>query len=367
MGNKILLSFSPICVLITLLAFFSCPIGASPISADEEAHARAWEKYALGLELIVQGKTEEGRRMLEEVVYNYPNTKAAAKAQKYLEEHSTRFDRSGIVSFYLGNMLTTTWAASSLPLLLENDSELMIGTAGLLGVGSGIYTSWLMTRGRDMSLGQDLWIEFIEAASVINFQYAWNALGDVVQNDKIGGKINIGGQTLTSLTSRGMTYWNILGKSPSSGRVFTVINAYAWSQFYYWIAMYEIIGSKNTTLNNSLAVVIPDLIAVSSYYLWEKVDWSLQRAGIISVSGVGGMLTGIFSNMVISELFNFEPGSELTNSLILGCSFAGQVLGVMATSGMEKDSRADPEPNTLVSLIPMVKPEGPGVFINISF
>lgn len=375
MYEKNLLTSAPVFIFL-LVALWTSPLFADDLtdnpvggsaSSDAPAEARAWEKYALGLELLVEDEPEEGRQVLHELVLNYPDTAAAAKAREYLAEHPPRPDRSGIVTFYLGNMLTTTWAASSVPLLLEEDSDLLMGTAGLIGVGSGIYTSWLMTRGRDMSLGQDLWIEFIEAVSVANFQYAWNAFGDVVDDEKIREKINIGGQTFTALTSRGLTYWKVLDENPSRGRIFTMINTYAWAQLYYWISMVEIIGSENETLNNSLAVVVPDLAAVGSYFLWEKVDWSLQRAGIISVSGLGGMLTGIFSTMVISEAFNFEPGQEVSNSIILGCSLAGQVLGALVTSGMEPDSAAAKEPDTLISFAPAVRPEGTGFAINISF
>ena len=366
MGKKNLPSSVPVCSLILIIALCPSPLFADD-AGDSTLEALAWEKYALGLELLVEDETEGGRQILQELVSDYPETAAAAKAREYLNEHPPRPDRSGIVTFYLGNMLTTTWAASSLPLILEKDSDLALGTAGLIGVGSGIYTSYLMTRGRDMSLGQDLWIEFIEAAAVANFQYAWNAFGDAVEDESVREKINIGGQTFTALTSRGLTYWNVLDKKPSRGRIFTMINTYAWSQLYYWIIMTEIIGSENTSLNNSLAVVVPDLAAVGSYFLWEKVDWSLQRAGIISVSGLGGMLTGIFSTMVISESFDFEPGQEVSNSIILCCSLAGQALGALVTSGMEPDSAAEKEPDTLISFAPAVRPEGTGFAINISF
>ena len=362
MCNKIVLLSSPICVFFILSALFSYPV-----FADEVTEALAWEKYALSLELLLQDKTDEGRQLLQELVSAYPDTEAAAKAREYLVNHPARPERSGIVTFYLGNLLTTTWAVSSLPLILEKDSDLVMGTAGLIGVGTGIYTSWLMTRGRDMDLGQDLWIEFIESAAVTNFQYAYNAFGEAVEDDDLREKINIGGQTLTSLTSRGLTYWNVLDKKPSSGRIFTVINTYAWTQYYLWISLSEIFGSENTTLNNSLALVIPDMAAAGSYYLWEKAGWSLQRAGIISVSGVGGMLTGIFSDMIISELFKFEPTSALTNSIILSSSFIGKVLGALATSGMENDWEADREPDTLISLAPLIRPEGTGFAINVWF
>ena len=83
-----------------------------------------------------------------------------------------------------------------------------------------------------MGLGRDLWIEFIEAAAISNFQYAYSIFGNNILDSNLREKINIGGQTVTSLASRGLTYNYITDKDPSTGRVFTVINAFAWAQYY---------------------------------------------------------------------------------------------------------------------------------------
>ena len=78
----------------------------------------------------------------------YPDTAAAKKAKEYIDEYSSKLDRSGIVGFYLGTMLTTTWAAYSIPLILDTDSGIVLGTTGIRGVASGIYTSWLLSRSK---------------------------------------------------------------------------------------------------------------------------------------------------------------------------------------------------------------------------
>jgi len=99
------------------------------------------------------------------------------------------------------------------------------------------------------------------------------------------------------LASRGLTYSYVKDKYPSTGKVFTVINTYAWSQYYLWLTLSETFNSQNDNLNYSLGILIPDIAAAGSYYLWDKAGWSMQRTGIISVSGIGGLLTGIMINL----------------------------------------------------------------------
>jgi len=314
---------------------------ALPVFGDDAAEKEAWEKYAYALELLIDKNTDEALVVMKELISDYPDTAAAEKAEKYVANYIVQFDRSGIISFYLGTMMTTTWAATSIPLILEIENGIVMGTAGLIGVGSGIYTSCLMSKNIDMSLGKDLWIEFIEAAAMTNFQYAYSIFGDRIADSAVREKINIGAQTFTSLASRGLTYKYVINKNPSEGRAFTVINTYAWSQYYYWVAMSEIFNSKNENLNYTLGILVPDLAAFTSYHLWEKAGWSVQRAGIISISGLGGLLAGVFINMIIAEAGNTDPPDSVTSSIILGSSLSGKIIGAYASSNMKPDGKAD--------------------------
>ena len=338
-----------------------------PIFGDDASEKDSWAMLSIGLELLLDKKTEEAIIVLKEVMSEYPSTDAAEKAEEYIEIYTDRLDRSGIVSFYLGNMITATWAASSIPMILDIENGIVLGTTGIIGVGTGIYTSWLMSRNIDMSLGRDLWIEFIESVAVTNFQYAYSIFGENITDSNVREKINIGGQTITSLTSRGLTYNYILDKDPSAGRVFTVINTYAWSQYYLWVSLSEIFRSTNDNLNFSLGILVPDLAALGSYYLWEKAGWSVQRTGIISVSGIGGLLTGIFANMIIAEAGNFSPSGTFTSSIILGSSLAGKIIGVYATSNMNPDVKADKSLFANINLVPIVSQNRTGVMMNLSF
>jgi len=201
----------PIIIFIILITI------TFPVFGDANTEKDAWEKFALGLELLIDEKTDEAMLVMEGVISDYPDTAASEKAEEYVEKYSTRLDRSGIVTFYLGTMISTTWAVASIPMILDIENGIVMGSAGIIGVGSGIYTSWLMSRNIDMSLGRDLWIEFIESAAVINFQYAYSIFGDYITDSNVRERINIGGQSVTSLASRGLTYKYIINRDHLPG------------------------------------------------------------------------------------------------------------------------------------------------------
>ena len=129
--------------------------------------------------------------------------------------------------------------------------------------------------------------------------------------------------------------------------------------------MSEIFNSENEKLKYSLGILIPDLAAAGSYYLWNIAGWSFQRTGIISVSGLGGLLTGIFTNMIIAELGNFDPSSALTSSIIISGSLAGKIIGAYATSNMDPDSKANNSLFANISFAPLVSQNGTGFMMSL--
>ena len=131
--------------------------------------------------------------------------------------------------------------------------------------------------------------------------------------------------------------------------------------------MSEIFNSTNDNLNYSLGILVPDLAALGSYYLWSRAGWSVQRTGIISISGLGGLLTGIFANMIIAEAENFNPSSTMTSSIILGSSLAGKIIGIYATSKMEADAKADKSLFANINFAPLVSQHSKGFMINLNF
>lgn len=315
---------------VIIIAVFS--LSALYAEAD-----KSWELYSEGLELMLEENKEGALEIFNELIDTYPGTEAAVKATRLLDELEKEVDHSGIIPFYLGNMLTTTYSLSSIPMILDIDNGIVLGTTGIAGVGTGLYSAWLMSRERDLTLGHDIWIEFIQAASLTNFQLTYNIFSDNIKDDEIRSKIDIGGMALTALGSRSLTYFSVIDTSPSAGRAFTVTNSYFWAQYYTWMTLNLIIKSENEDLNSALAILLPDAAAVGTYYLWETLEWSFQRAGLVSISGVGGSLFGIFINMILEETSGAFLSDEFKASLVMGFAAAGKGLGVYFTRNMEND------------------------------
>ena len=327
----------------------------------------AWEIYSEGLELLLDGKKEAARETFENLVQKYPDTEAAAKARDMIAKINSERDHSGIIPFYLGNMLTATYSISSIPLILDTENGIVLGSTGIAGVGAGLYTAWLMSKGRDLTLGHDIWIEFIESASLTNFQLLYNIFSDSITDDEVRGKVNIGGMALTAMGSRTAAYFSVIDSLPSPGRAFTVANAYAWAQYYTWTTMGLILESRNENLNNLMAVIFPDAAAAGAYFLWENLDWSLQRAGLISVSGVGGSLLGIFLNMIITEAFDSSLSDRLKASIVMGFALAGKGAGIYFTRNMDSESIKPGTNKTELYFQPVIGPSSAGFSACIRF
>ncbi len=319
-----------------------------------------WEIYSRGLELLLDGNKEAAIEVFQNLTERYPNTEAAEKAGEKIREIESEVDHTGIIPFYLGNMLTTTFALTSIPVILDTENGIILGSTGIAGVGAGFYTAWLMSSGRDLTLGHEIWIEFIESASLTNFQLMYTIFSDSIPNSDTAEKINMGGMALTALGSRTLTYFSVIDTLPSSGRAFTVANAYAWAQYYTWTTMGLILESHNEDMNNLMAVLIPDAAAVGTYFLWENLDWSLERVGLISVSGAGGSLLGIFLNMIIIESFNSELSDRVKASIVMGFSLAGKGAGIYFTRNMKSESLKKGYKKTELFLQPTITPEAAG-------
>ena len=110
--DRFLLSRIPIILVILATTM------ALPVFGDDNTEKMAWEQFALGLELHIAEKTDKALLIMEEIILDYPKTEAAGKAAEYIENSKNILDRSGIISFYLGNMITATWLAMSIPMIL---------------------------------------------------------------------------------------------------------------------------------------------------------------------------------------------------------------------------------------------------------
>ncbi len=318
--------------LLSLFLMFSLPLTA----ADREAEAA--DIYISALEMLLDSRTEQAVVLFRKLITEYPESSLRAGAEEYLIDLESSTDHSGIVSFYLGNILTAELFSVGTPMLFDITEPVILGGTGILGIGAGIWTAWLMSNGRDMSFGQDLWIEFIEILSMANFQFTYFLYSDLLE-EPAATKTMIGGQIAVSLLSRAGTYFYIRDKEITTGRVSTVIHSYIWSHYYYWITMLGLVKSEDLKLNMTLAAVLPDAAAAGTFFLWDSLGWSFARSGLVSLGGLGGALMGGFANLIIGGITEELPEEMVALTMIV-CTLAGHISAGFLTSGLEADFEA---------------------------
>ena len=317
-------------LLPCVLAILSVAHGSA--FADE-----ATELYVAALESLVDGDETEAVRALQELVEGYPESPYVDRALELLSQYAGKLDHSGIVSFYLGNLASAVAIAELVPAILDVNDPIVAGGAGIVGLGGGLWSAWLMTRDNNMTWGQDLWIEFSEAAAITNLQFFFGLIDLDSLLPDYANKISLASQVVTVAASRAAAYFLVRNALPSEAKAGFVVQAYLWGHYYLWMTLLGIVQSEYGQINSLLGMLVPDLIAVGSYFLWDELDWSFARTGLVSVSGLGGVLLGGFVNLILSGLVNIEA-PEVAAGILMGTALAGTAIGTYITSGMEPES-----------------------------
>jgi len=321
-----------VCILILILSF---PLFS--LNGNNKNEIESWKLYSQALEELIDGNDSKAIALFEQVREQYPNTEASVKAQKILTQYSLKVDHSGIVPFYIGNILTSLLVIEGIPFLFEIDELIVYGSLGIAGVGTGIGAAWLLSKETDMSFARDIWIEFTQISAMANYQLLLKAADPYVD---LGGtlkeKINLGGQMGIAVGTRALAYLATRDKKLSTGKASFVASGYAWANMYYWLAMNGIIKSENTTLNSVLGMIIPDLAAVGAYSAYDNLRFSANRVGFLSVGALGGGLLGGFANMIIYGILGEYP-SRVVPSVLFGSIMVGQGAAYYFTRNMEQE------------------------------
>ncbi|MCF7952633.1 MAG: outer membrane protein assembly factor BamD [Spirochaetales bacterium] len=309
---------------------------------------QASDIYIEALEALADEEMSLAKTKLIELQERFPGSQYLPKAEEYLFDITQRKSNAGIVPFYLGNLITTTYSAVLLPYVLGYDFDAILGgLTGLAGVASGLGSARLMSRDYPVSSHQAWWIESIQLISLGNYFYGFNSIDpyDFLDYDT-ADRLFQAGIISTALTSRGIGYALNRDKSPSKGKAAFMLQSYAWSNVYYWLFTAGVLESDYTRGNNIGALLVTDAALAGSLPLWENLHWSSLRTGLVTVGGLGGGLLGFFSNIILLELFDLTgPASA---GIMMGSALAGQAAAVYFTKNME-DERSFESPQVVNS------------------
>jgi len=316
----------------------------SPLCASDDISL-----YINGLESIIQENTPQAKESFNELVEQYPSSEYHFKANDFLYKLNNKVDNLGIVPFYLGNLATLSY--SSLKLLdifdIEQDS-LSIGLSGLSGVGLGISSSYLLSK--DHPISSELYLRIItnQTVSMGNFLYLQGILYnyDLFSNYDTEEKFLLSSQLVTLNSSLFLSYFGLRNKELQKGKGFFGLQSYAWANYYYWLGTI-LFDAQNSTNKLLLGMALSDIAYFSSFPIWNKIEWSSTRSGLVSVGGLGGALIGFFANLIIDEIV---PLNEKTvASVVMGSSLAGKILTTYLTRNLDsKTSKQVADSNMII-------------------
>ena len=82
-------------------------------------------------------------------------------------------------------------------------------------------------------------------------------------------------------------------------------------------------------------MALTDLAYFSSFSVWDKLEWSSTRSGLVSVGGIGGALIGFFTNLILEEYISLNE--KTVASFVMGTSLAGKILVTYLTRNLDNE------------------------------
>jgi hypothetical protein len=316
--------------------------------------------YVQALELIADGDTGTAVPLLRQLITTWPDSPWAPHARELLARYENQRDRTGITLFYITNLLSTVALAEAIPAYVQADDLLTFGLAGLAGVGVGIGGSWLLSKDRDLSFGQELWMDTAQAIGTLDFYLGYDLVTS--PGDEGAARFVPLGSAIVVVAARAAAYAAVIGGSLSAGKPAFVLVNYATS-FGYTLLLLKSIFSYNDRIANDVALsALPTTVALVSYFVWDNLRWPDYRSGLTLLGALGGGLAGVFADLVVSQLAP-QNDSRPYFGIVLAAALAGQV----GTALLTRSLPVEKAPPVALSIAPVISPDGAaGVTVRIS-
>lgn len=333
-----------------VLIMFILLLIISPLSASDDTIL-----YIEGLESLIDENNDQAKSAFDQLIIEYPDSAYKIKASNFLYNINNKVDNSGMVPFYLGNLSTLTY--SSLRVLdlfdIEFDS-LSIGLTGLTGVGLGLTTSYLLSKDNPISF--DFYSNIItnQVIAMGNFYYLQGISleNELFEDEVIEEKAFLTAQLATLNGSLFLSYYALKDKEIKKGKAFFGLQAYSWTNYYYWLStfLFDNLDTTNTLL---IGMGLTDLSYYGSLKLWDKIEWSSARSGLVSIGGIGGALIGVFTNLILDDFVSINQ--KTYTSIIMGTTLTGQILASYFTRNIDKKSPSKVAINNVLTPYPIIK------------
>jgi hypothetical protein len=336
------------CSIAAVLLFVAGVAAADALTPPTDG-----ELFVAALEAIVDGNPDAAVPLLHQLVDEWPDSPYIAKARELLSRYEGRLDRSGIVLFYISNLLAAVSLAEAIPASLQVQGLLPYGLTGLAGVGVAIGGSWLLSRYVDVSFGQELWLDTVEAIATANWAFGWDLATDPA--DASIGLYRGLGAAAVAVAARAATWAAVVDGPLAAGKPSFVLAAYATTLGYTLLTINSFLVSSDRVVNDIAFMAVPTAAAAAAWFLWDSLRWPDYRSGLTVLGALGGGLAGLFADLVVSQLV---PGIDTRN--YYGIVLASALTGHLVTAILTKALPAEPEgpARRSLALVPMQGADG---------
>jgi hypothetical protein len=315
-------------------------------------------------QLQAEGRMQFATMLLQLVRERYPNTPAAAEANRLLAlGQQNRVDESGRTELIV---FGTTYGAAlgiAIPVAFESEDEEAYGLGLIAGAPLGFLASRAYARSRPLSEGQASAI--ISGALWGTWQaYGWSEVLDLGEEEfcdnspppgpfcyESGPDADEVMRTMIAGSVVGLGVGALLSKKNITPGTAATVNFGALWGSWFGIATAILADQENDALMTTLllggnAGMVAGAIGNTRW------RWSESRARLISISGLGGLLAG-FGVLLIAQPSDADNTAVLVP---LGGSIAGLALGARWTRNMDRDALIDVGHRRLGFELPTVQP-----------
>ena len=187
-----------------------------------------------------------------------------------------------------------------------------------------------------------------------NYLYLMGYLSEegILGSGQYDEKITQASQLVTLNGSLYLSYFGLRNKELEKGKGFFGFQAYAWSNYYYWLTTIMLEREYNS-IDLLLGMGISDLAYFGSQPLWDAIQWSGSRSGLVSVGGLGGALIGIFSNFIVENFTDLD--AKLATGIIMGSTLAGQIYATYLTRNLDENKQSKVANSNQIMPYPIIK------------
>jgi hypothetical protein len=322
-------------VVVCVFAMLALPVIARAQTAADSAGV------LLGVadQLESEGEVQLARAILDLITRRYANTPAAEIATRRLEvQRASRVEQSGRTELLVFGTAYGLFLGAAIPAALESNDPAAYGIGLILGGPTGFLASRMYAGSRSLTEGQARAITFGGTWGMWQ-GFGWSQVLDLGENeycDEFGGCYSSDQEAQAIFTS--MIVGSLTGigvgtalsqKNITDGTATTVSFGSLWGSWYGGgiAAMLDIQDDdllRAILVGGNLGIVGAALGA-------PKWNFSPQRARLISISGVAGLLGGLGLLMII------QPDGNDAIAVPLATSTLGLGLGAHWTRNMEPD------------------------------